>query len=293
MSELVGKVSKRRYREPIPKKEILPRLVSELVLLVVTALILIPFVYFILGAFKDRLNIVLHPLAINAEMFTLVNFAEAWQKMEFFACLKNTSIITGGSLLLVILFGSLAGFVVARVERKIFTLFYSFELALMVVPFIGDLIPLVVLMANYGLYGHLYCCILIQTAWNLPFSTFLYTGFMRTLPKELEEAALIDGCSLIQTYWWIFLPLLAPVTATCCIRNGIGMWNDYLVSVSFLNIAKLPTLMPAVMNFFGLFTSEYGFAFAGIMMASFPILVMFAFLQKYFIKGMAAGAVKG
>ena len=141
--------------------------------------------------------------------------------------------------------------------------------------------------------GSLWSCILIQAAWNMPFAIFLYTGFMRAIPNELEEAAYIDGCSMFRVYFNVFLPLLTPVTATCLIRCGIGIWNDYLVSVSLLNSVRQPTLMVAVYSFFGQYVSEYGYAFAGIIMASLPVIVMFIFLQKYFIKGLTAGAVKG
>jgi raffinose/stachyose/melibiose transport system permease protein len=116
---------------------------------------------------------------------------------------------------------------------------------------------------------------------------------MRAIPNELEEAAYIDGCSMFRVYFNVFLPLLTPVTATCLIRCGIGIWNDYLVSVSLLNSVRQPTLMVAVYSFFGQYVSEYGYAFAGIIMASLPVIVMFIFLQKYFIKGLTAGAVKG
>jgi len=192
-----------------------------------------------------------------------------------------------------VLFGSLAGFAIARINHRGFRIYYSSIIALMVIPFIGALIPLVVLIKNMGLYGSLWGNVLIQAAWNLPFSVFLYTGFMRTLPKELEEAAYIDGCSTFGVYLRIFLPLLKPVTATCLIRAGIGIWNDYLVSASILNNVRKPTLMVAIYAFFGQYVSEYGYAFAGIIMASLPIIALFALLQKYFIKGLVAGAIKG
>ena len=127
----------------------------------------------------------------------------------------------------------------------------------------------------------------------MPFAVFLYTGFMGDLPKELEEAAYIDGCSVFGTYSRVFLPLLAPVTATCAIRQGVGMWNDYLVSRTLLNENKNPTLMVGITGFFGARGSELGYAMTGMLLVSIPMVILFLCLQKYFIKGIAAGAVKG
>ena len=258
-----------------------------------TAVFWLPIYYFVIGAFKARTNIVKFPLVINADMFTLENFTYAIRRMKLFQALGNTGFITVVSLLIVVICGSLAGFAIARIQHKSFRIFYSAVVALMVVPFIGALIPIVVLIRDIGLYGSLWGNVLIQAAWNLPFSIFLYTGFMRSLPKELEEAAYIDGCGTLRVYGNIFLPLLKPVTATCCIRAGIGIWNDYLVSSSLLNSVRQPTLMVAISFFFGQCVSEYCYAIAGIIMASLPIIIMFVFLQKYFIKGLVAGAVKG
>lgn len=278
------------------KRPFFSTILGELVLLVLTVVILIPIYYFVIGAFKERMDIVKFPLEVNWEMVKKVgfdNFTYAFKKMKMLDALKNTGMITLSSLTIVVVFGSLAGFVIARVNRKLFSSFYTVLIALMVVPFIGCLIPLVIQATQLGTYNTLLGCILIQAAWNLPFAVFLYTGFMRGLPKELEEAAYIDGCSMLGVYFRIFLPLLAPVTATCCIRAGVSTWNDFLVSNSLLNGAQTPTLMVGINMFFGARKTEYGYAFAGIILASLPIIILFLFLQKYFIKGLAAGAVKG
>jgi raffinose/stachyose/melibiose transport system permease protein len=262
----------------------LSRLGGELMLLLATLVMLIPIYYFVIGAFKPRLDIV---------MFTTGNFTYAIKKMKIVSSLTNTGLITLTSLAILVVGASLAGFAIARVQHRFFKYYYATVIALMVIPFIGALIPIVVLIRRLNMIGSLWACVLIQAAWNMPFSVFLYTGFMRALPSELEEAAYIDGCSMFRVYFNIFLPLLTPVTATCLIRCGIGIWNDYLVSASLLNSVRQPTLMVAVYSFFGQYVSEYGYAFAGIIMASLPVVVMFLFLQKYFIKGITAGAVKG
>lgn len=275
------------------KTRTLGSVLQELVLAFCTIIMMLPIYYFVIGAFKERTDINKHPLVLTREMFTIENFPYVIKKMDYWRALGNTALITFVSLLIVVAFASLAGFAIARIRSRLFTGYYGGMVTLMVIPFIGCLLPLATQSVQLGTYNTLWGCILIQAAWNMPFSVFLFTGFMRDLPKELEEAAYIDGCSTFSVYSRIFLPLLAPVTATCCIRCGTGIWNDYLVSRTLLNENKTPTLMVGIQGFFGARGSEFGYAFAGIVLVSIPMIILFLCLQKYFIKGIAAGAVKG
>ncbi|MBP3634652.1 MAG: carbohydrate ABC transporter permease [Oscillospiraceae bacterium] len=268
-------------------------IIEELILAVCTIIMMVPIYYLVIGAFKQRTDIVKFPLTLNAQIFTLENFPYVIKKMKYWKALGNTVFITLMALLIVIICASLAGFAIARIRSRIFSGYYKLLVTLMVIPFIGCLLPLTTLSSKLGLYDSIWGCILIQAAWNMPFSVFLYAGFMGGLPRELEEAAYIDGCSTFGVYSRIFLPLLAPVTATCCIRQGVGIWNDYLVSRTLLNENKNPTLMVGINGFFGARGSELGYAFTGIVLVSIPMVILFLFLQKYFIKGIAAGAVKG
>lgn len=266
---------------------------GELCLLCCTVICWLPVYYFVISAFKSRRDIVKYPLQIVWEKFTLDNFSYVWKNLKFARSLFNTGFITVMTLILLIAVSSMAGFALSRIKGKFFRACYCVNVALMVVPFISCLLSLVILSTKISLYNSVWGCVFIHTAWHLPFCTFLYAGFMGALPVELEEAAYIDGCSAFQVYVRIFLPLLAPVTATCCIRSGITIWNDFLLSSTLLNSARKPTLMVGINSFFGEYVSEYGYAFAGIILASLPISVLFIFLQKYFMKGLTAGAVKG
>ena len=268
-------------------------ILTEVLLVAMTVLILVPVYYFLIGSFKMREDIVMYPLTISNQMFTFGNYAYVWEKMKIGYAITNNLLITAGGLLLTVVISSLAGFALARVKGSFFNIANKYVVVLMVVPFISCLLMLVQLSTQLSLYNTLLGCMLIHAAWHAPFCTFLYTGFMRGIPQDLEEAAYIDGCSTMRTYAVIFLPLLTPVTATCCIRSGITIWNDYLVSKTMLNPVKTPTLMVSISSFFGEYVSEYGYAFAGIVISSLPIILLFIFLQKYFIKGLTAGAVKG
>lgn len=275
------------------KKFSLGTFVEEFILLIATVVVMSPIYYLLIGAFKKRGDIIKHPFTLNQEMFLLKNFPKAIKSMKYWDSLWNTFLITVISLLIVIIVASLAGFAIARAKGKIFTFVYSGTVTLMVIPFISCLIPCIVQATSLKIYGSLWGCIAYEAAWNIPMAMFLYTGFMRGLPNELQDAAYIDGCNTFQVYSRVFLPLLAPVTATCVIRCGVGMWNDYILARCILNSVKQPTLMVSVYSFFGDRVNEYGLAFAGIILASAPMVVAFIFLQKYFIKGIVAGAVKG
>ena len=275
------------------RKNAVSKFFSEIALLLVTVVMMIPVYYFVISSFKNRKDVIKAPLSINKEMFTLDNFGYVIKKMKYWEAMGNTAFITLMALILVIAFASLAGFAIARCRHGVFSGYYRIIVTLMVIPFIGCLLPLVSQSVKLGLYNSIWGCIVIQAAWNMPFAVFLYTGFMQGIPKELEEAAYLDGCKPVGVYARIFLPLLAPVTATCCIRQGVGMWNDYLVSRALLNENKNPTLMVGITGFFGSRGSELAYAMTGVLLVSIPMIIMFLFLQKYFIKGIAAGAVKG
>lgn len=279
------------------KNRLTKRVVTEEILfLMFTIIMLIPVYYFMVGAFKTRTEIVQHPLNLTLEMLKnngLTNFAYVWRRLDVGNALKNNVFITCGCLLIEVVAGSLAGFTFSRIKRKGFNVLYSFIVTIMVVPFMGCLLAQVIESTKIGIYGSIWAAILILTAWHLPFTTFLFTEFMAALPKELEDSAYIDGCSTFGIYSRVFLPLLKPVIATCVIRSGMGAWNDFIICDSFLNPTTTPTLMVGLYKFFGSRASEYGYAFAGMLIASLPIIILYIFLQKYFIKGMTAGAVKG
>ena len=275
------------------KKDKLNKFLSEIGLAIATLVMMVPVYYFVISSFKNRKDVIKFPLTITAETFTLDNFPYVIGKMKYWEAMANTAFITAMALVIVIILASLAGFAIARCRHKIFSGYYKIIVTLMVIPFIGCLLPLTTISVKLGLYNSIWGCILIQAAWNMPFSVFLYTGFMQGIPVELEEAAYLDGCKPVGVFARIFLPLLAPVTATCAIRQGVGMWNDYLVSRTLLNENKNPTLMVGITGFFGSRGSELAYAMTGVLLVSIPMVILFLFLQKYFIKGIAAGAVKG
>ena len=190
------------------RKNAISKFFSELGLLLATVVMMVPVYYFVISSFKDRKNVIKAPLSINAEMFTLDNFPYVIKKMKYWEAMGNTLFITVMALILIIVFASLAGFAIARCRHGIFSGYYKIIVTLMVIPFIGCLLPLTTISTKLGLYNSIWGCIVIQAAWNMPFAVFLYTGFMQGIPKELEEAAYLDGCKPVGVYARVFLLLI-------------------------------------------------------------------------------------
>ncbi|WP_236687341.1 carbohydrate ABC transporter permease [Geobacillus sp. ZGt-1] len=128
---------------------------------------------------------------------------------------------------------------------------------------------------------------------NLPITIFLFTGFINTIPRELDEAAMIDGMSRFSLFFRIIMPLLKPVTVTVMILTGVNVWNDYQFSVFFLQSSESHTLTVALSSFFSQYVNNVGWVAAGSLLSSLPIIILYLFLQKYFISGLSSGAVKG
>ena len=269
------------------------KILIYILLLFVAALVVLPFLWMVVSAFKSQRELFAYPPTFFPTEWKFENFTEAASRgsISFAAMFVNSMKIAVPSTVFNIIFSSLAGYAFARLRfphrDKIFMGF----LAAMMVPFVVTLVPRFLMFRDLGFYDT-YVPLIVPAMFGTPFSVFLTRQFFMTLPKELEEAAMIDGCTLWGIYFRIFLPLLAPVTATCCIRTGIGIWNDYLVSATFLNSAKMPTIMVSVNKFFGEYVNEYGQSFAAVIMCSIPALILFLSLQKYFIKGIVAGSVK-
>ena len=162
-----------------------------------------------------------------------------------------------------------------------------------VLPFEVALIPLLLILKKLNLMYNILGPSLVHAAWYAPFVIFLYTGFMKTIPKELEESAIVDGCGMFRTYFSILLPLLKPITSTCIILVGLWIWNDFLVAYITLNAANQLTLQVSLYYCFGKYLTQFNMLFAGMILISIPVVALFLFMQQYFIKGIVAGAVKG
>lgn len=223
----------------------------------------------------------------------LDNFIFAAEKAKIFLAIQNSLIITVLSITVIVLIGGMAAYPLARNRSRFNDRILQFVLAVMMVPPLSMLVPLVTIMTRMGAVSSYWGIVVVLVTFQLPISIFLYTNFIRTIPGELDEAALIDGCSKFSIFYKIILPLLKPVTATVVILTGVAIWNDYQFSLFLLQAPKMKVVTLAVSSFFAQSSSNLGAAAASAIIAVLPVALMFLFLQRFFIQGMVDSAVKG
>ncbi|HLI05763.1 MAG TPA: carbohydrate ABC transporter permease [Ktedonobacteraceae bacterium] len=263
-----------------------------LIVLFWSALVVIPLVVLLSVALKSPVELLNNPLGWPAQ-FVWSNFADAWNNASLGQALFNSVLITSITLLGLILFGAMAAYPLARFTGPWSQRVYIYFVAGLIVPIQLGLFPLYKEMHDLQLINTYQGVILLYIAVNLPFVIFLYTGFIKTVPRELEEAALLDGASPMQTFWLIVFPLLTPVTATVAITGALSTWNDFFIPLIFLQRDGMQTLPLAIFNFVGQYNNNWSLIFASVIISSLPLVVIFLVLQRYFIKGIAAGALRG
>ena len=283
-NELAAKQKKRR------------QVITIIVLIIVFILFVIPFLLVLINVFKTKGDITSNPLALIGEHgFTLKNFPEAMAKMDFWNVFKNSAIITFSATILTILFSAMASFVIVRNNWKACTLFFALMIASMVIPFQVLMVPLVSVYGGiFGILGSRITLIFMHVGFSVSMATFMFHGAIHSnIPLELEEAALIDGCSRWQTFWKIVFPLLKPTVATVAIIDAMAFWNDYLLPSLVLTDKEIYTIPIATQAFYGTYSTDIGLVMAALLLAMLPILILYLFLQKHIVAGVTAGAVKG
>jgi raffinose/stachyose/melibiose transport system permease protein len=258
-------------------------------------LYMVPFYLMIINSFKQRREIFANTTGLP-EMWNYQNYIDAANKMNLVSSFVNSMIITVGSVILILLFSSMAAWLLVRDQtKKSKIIFYVFT-AGMIVPFQAVMIPLVKWMAKiqfgpFKMLGTYYGLMFMYIGFGVSMSIFLYHGFIKGIPQEVEEAATIDGCSKWQTYTKVVLPLLKPITVTVAVLNSIWVWNDFLLP--FLTLGKdLRTIPLAMNNFFGAFSKQWELAMAALVMAIIPIIIFYFFVQKHVIAGIVQGSIK-
>ncbi|WHY64788.1 carbohydrate ABC transporter permease [Neobacillus sp. SuZ13] len=220
------------------------------------------------------------------------NFKNAWEFANLGNAFFNNVVITVITVILVIVIGALASYPLARYQTKLNKIVYIVFISALIVPPLTILVPLYQFIVDLGGLNSYWAMIVLNVTFNLPITIFLYTGFIGTIPRELDEAAMIDGASRIGLFFKIILPLLKPVTVTTIILTGVAVWNDYQFSVFFLQDSDRLTITVALSQFFSQYNNNLGWVAAGSLLGMLPLTILYLFLQRYFIKGLSAGAVK-
>ena len=264
------------------------------VFVAIYALISISPIYFLaVNAFKSNNDIIKNPFTPIIGKMTLEPLMKAFELLNYpTTVLNNLQLLVYSSIILVVC-ASMAGYSIATSRSKLLDRYYILMIMVQTLPFLLAMIPLILLLNIMHLYNSFLGTSLVYAANTMAFGIFLYTGYMRSLPKELYEAATIDGCNHFQTYLYIYMPLLKAVTGTVIMLRSVFFWNDFLIASATLTSPKMAPLMIRLYAFSSVRLTSYDLLFAGTLLVSLPIMVLFMFTQGVFIKGITAGAVKG
>ena len=267
---------------------------SRLVTVLATAAVFFPLYMTLINSVKFSQEVVRNPVGMPA-VFTWENYIYAFTSpnIEIFRMYRNSLTITLWSLALILFCAPMAGYYLARTKNKLARFLALYFLMGMMIPQQIVLIPLAKLYGAWGLIGKPVGMFLFYLASNSAFSIFLYSKFIKTIPIELEESALLDGASQFMVMWRILYPLLKPCTATALVFVGLHVWNDFLNPLILLGQSNGITITVGIYKAIGPYSADFGHVFAFVIVASLPILLLYLFMQRWFISGLTAGAVKG
>lgn len=249
-----------------------------------------PVLMAIINSFKTRGEILASAIALPTAP-TLANYAAVIEATDFIKVFFNSCLVTGGGIVLNLLVSALAGYALARWHSKWANILTLLFLSSMFVPFHTIMIALLTTARDLKLTGHIWGLILIYCGLQCPIPIFLIKGFVHSVPRELEEAAMIDGCGTVRLFLSIVLPMLKPILATVSVLNVLWIWNDYLLP--YLILGKPLTIPLSQMYFYGQYNQQWHLIMAGFVVSTIPVVIFFLFMQKYIINGIASGAVKG
>ncbi|WP_435368275.1 carbohydrate ABC transporter permease [Paenibacillus polysaccharolyticus] len=254
-------------------------------------LFVFPFVLLILNSFKANQAITSDPLGLPRS-FQLENYANAFDKMGYLSAFSNTLLITVAGVLLIALFSAMTAHYFVRHHSKLNQYLFFLMVAAMIIPFQAIMIPLVKIYGSLSLLDNKWSLIYMYIGFGSPLAVFIYHGFVKSIPLELEEAALMDGCGRVQTFFRIVLPVLLPTTVTISVLNVLWIWNDFLLPSLVLTSSEQRTLPLSTFYFYGTYTVDYGPLMAGLVLTLLPVLIVYLFAQKYIIQGVMQGAIK-
>ena len=253
-------------------------------------LFLSPFYVILINSFKTKKELFEDTLSFP-KVWSFANYKEAFKQLDFFRALGNSLFITVTSIIVIIVFSSMAAWMLERTKTKTSTFIFYLFVSSMLVPFQSVMLPLVRLMGKLKLLN-MGGIIFMYLGFGAAMSIFLYHGFVKGIPKELDEAAMIDGCTKFQTFWHIIFPLLKPITITVSILNTVWIWNDFLLPSLVINKPSTQTIPLKTFFFFGQYTKQWHLALAGLVLTIIPVIIFYFSAQKHIIKSIAAGSIK-
>lgn len=254
-------------------------------------IMLYPIIMMALSGFKTNKEIFSAPFALP-QSFSFDNFAVIWNETNVPRYFINSTIVTGLSVTLLLIVGTMAAYALSRYKFRGNVMISLFFLSGLMLPLRLAIIPLFIQLKALGLVDNLIGLICIYTAMSLPATVFIITGFLRSLPSELEDSARMDGASEFRIMVEIMVPLISPAMVIAGIYNAVPIWNDFFFPLIFIQSPEWKTLAQGLTSFFGEYSINYGVLYAGLTLAALPIMLVFIIQSRRFIAGMTAGAIK-
>lgn len=274
------------------KQSMVKKIAWNVLAVVVAIMFLSPLYIVFTNSFKTSKGIFLNVLALpGSGTFTLNNYIQAFKDLNFIHSFLNSLFITVTSTVLIVIFASMAAWMLVRSKSKWSTVLFFLFAAAMLIPFQSVMLPLINIMGKLHLLNPV-GLVFMYLGFGSSLSIVLYHGFIKGIPVELEEAAIIDGCSKFQVFWLIVFPLLKPITVTVCILNSMWIWNDFLLPQLVINRPQWHTIPLKMFYFFGQYSKRWDLALAGLVIGMIPIIVFYFFAQKHIVKGVTQGSIK-
>lgn len=288
----MAQLDTRSTSEVTPRKQhhVWFRFGRQTILIFFSLFAILPGVFTIFASFKSLFDFYNNPLTLPAK-WLWENYTAVWHDAGIPQAALNSFTVVALSVPFSLTFSCCAAYGLARYNFRGNNVVYYLFLGGLVIPAQLTILPVVLLDKNLGLINTYAGLILPYIGAHMPFAVFLLTGFLRTLPSELRDAALIDGANEFQVFYRVMVPLLRPALATVAILNAVGIWNDFFFPL--VVSPKIPTLQVGVYNLLGVYSTEWGHIFAGVVISAVPLIVAYLLLTKQFIAGLSAGAVKG
>jgi raffinose/stachyose/melibiose transport system permease protein len=267
--------------------------VDVIALIVFGIIFVVPFVFIFLMAAKTRQEAALFEFRWPSQfqLFENIRAVMVFGDKRMLLALWNSTLLTVGSVTLIVLFSALVAFVMQRRADRIASVVGSFMLAGLIIP--PAVVPTIFVLQRLGLYKTLFGMIMVDVAYSMPFAILIFRAFMGTIPKELDEAAIIDGASPSRVFFSIILPLLRPAIVTVVVTSSVTIFNDFVGPLYFLPGAKNVTAPLTLFSFTSQFSSQWNLLFADVIVITIIPLIVFIFFQRQLVSGMTSGALKG
>ena len=260
------------------------------ILLAVSLTYVIPILMMVLGSFKDKGQVLDFDLSLPTA-WHFENYLHVMETGNILRAYGNSIIVTVFTVVVTLIVGALAGVVIARNDDRCANRIYYYFLFGITATM--QMVTTFYLLKTLKIYGTYFGVIMVFIAMNLPLTVMTITSFVRGVPREIDEAAIIDGCGPLRTIFQVLVPILKPIMTTNLIIVAIGTWNNFMVPLYFFNTSAKLTIPLTVYNFYGMYSRNWHYVFAAMVLTVLPVVILYLCLQKYIVGGMTSGAVKG